>query len=151
MFKSSSYKSLPEHVALYEALEASIERENNDEFLVKKEMSRKRRRDDQDPPPPPDSHLSKKKRHDYDVSRSKQPPISYQVIQRYRGKQASEQNWRSGIVYQMVLQKDRKEEANKIEECHRLLTDQVDLVNPKDHRLVHDVSKPLTPGCPPSQ
>nr|GEW42089.1 putative reverse transcriptase domain, ribonuclease H-like domain, aspartic peptidase domain protein [Tanacetum cinerariifolium] len=49
MFKSGSYKSLPEHVALYEALEASMDQENMDEFLAEKDMSRKRRRGDQDP------------------------------------------------------------------------------------------------------
>nr|GEV14535.1 copia protein [Tanacetum cinerariifolium] len=75
MFESGSYKSLPEHVTLYEALEASIKLANRDEFLAEKDMSRKRRRDDQDPPPhPPDSDLSKKKRHDSNTSRSKQPP-----------------------------------------------------------------------------
>nr|GEZ37082.1 histone deacetylase 14 [Tanacetum cinerariifolium] len=75
MFKSGSYKSLHEHVSLYEALEASIEWENRDEYLAKKDMSRQRCHDDQDPPPPPpDSDLSKKKRHDSDASRSKQPP-----------------------------------------------------------------------------
>nr|GEU30821.1 hypothetical protein [Tanacetum cinerariifolium] len=75
MFESGFYKSLPEHVALYEALEASMERAKKDEFLVKKDKSRKRRHDNQDhPPPPPDSDLSKKKRHDFDASRSKQPP-----------------------------------------------------------------------------
>nr|GEW15470.1 hypothetical protein [Tanacetum cinerariifolium] len=58
MFESGSYKSLPEHVALYEALEASMERENKDEFVAKKDKSRKRRRDNQDPPPPPDSNLT---------------------------------------------------------------------------------------------
>nr|GEZ35341.1 hypothetical protein [Tanacetum cinerariifolium] len=42
MFKSSSYKSLHEHVALYEALEASMKRANRDEFLVVKEKSCKR-------------------------------------------------------------------------------------------------------------
>nr|GEV18840.1 hypothetical protein [Tanacetum cinerariifolium] len=74
MFESGSYKSLPEHVALYEALEASMERTNMDEFLSKKDMSRKRRCDDQDPPPSlPDSDLSKMKRYDSDTSRSKQP------------------------------------------------------------------------------
>ncbi|GKB64549.1 hypothetical protein Tco_0920735 [Tanacetum coccineum] len=52
MFKSGTYKSLPEHVALYEALEASMERANRDEFFAEKDKSRKRRRDDQDPPPP---------------------------------------------------------------------------------------------------
>ncbi|GJT06445.1 hypothetical protein Tco_0840907 [Tanacetum coccineum] len=33
MFEAGTYKSLPEHVALYEALEASMEWENIDEFL----------------------------------------------------------------------------------------------------------------------
>ncbi|GKB01901.1 hypothetical protein Tco_0829945 [Tanacetum coccineum] len=75
MFESGTYKSLPEHVALYEALEASIERANRDEFLAEKDKSRKRHCDDQDPPPPPpDSDLSKKKRHDSDASGSSQPP-----------------------------------------------------------------------------
>ncbi|GKD01691.1 hypothetical protein Tco_1171965, partial [Tanacetum coccineum] len=36
-----------------------------------------------------------------------------------------------------------------IEECHRMLTDQVNLVNPEGHRLVPDVSKPLPLGGPP--
>ncbi|GJR15384.1 hypothetical protein Tco_0798036 [Tanacetum coccineum] len=72
---SGSYKSLPEHVALYEALEASMERAQRDEFLAEKDKSRKRRRDDQDPPPPlPDLDLSKKKRHDSSASGSSQPP-----------------------------------------------------------------------------
>ncbi|GKC08620.1 hypothetical protein Tco_1000230 [Tanacetum coccineum] len=75
MFESGSNKSLPEHVALYEALEASMERENKDEFLAEKDKSRKRRCDNQDPPHPSlDPDLSKKKRHDSDASRSKQPP-----------------------------------------------------------------------------
>nr|GEU68050.1 hypothetical protein [Tanacetum cinerariifolium] len=72
MLKSGSYKSLPEHVALYKALEVSIECSKQDAFLTEKDKSRKRRCDDQDrPPPPPDSDLSKKKRHDSDVSGSK--------------------------------------------------------------------------------
>ncbi|GJS29395.1 hypothetical protein Tco_0490015 [Tanacetum coccineum] len=74
MFENGSYKSLPEHVALYEALEASMKCANMDKFLAEKDKSRKRRRDDQDPPPPPDSYLSKKKRHDSDASCLKQPP-----------------------------------------------------------------------------
>ncbi|GKA25295.1 hypothetical protein Tco_0711404 [Tanacetum coccineum] len=75
MFESGFYKSLPKHVALYKALEASMEHANRDEFLAKKDKSRKRRRDDQDhPPPSPDLYLSKKKRHDSDASGSKQAP-----------------------------------------------------------------------------
>ncbi|GJX44213.1 hypothetical protein Tco_0260889 [Tanacetum coccineum] len=38
-----------------------------------------------------------------------------------------------------------------MEECHRMLTNQVDLVNPDGHRLVPDISKPLPLGGPPSQ
>ncbi|GKE05384.1 hypothetical protein Tco_1397402, partial [Tanacetum coccineum] len=38
-----------------------------------------------------------------------------------------------------------------MEECHRMLTDQVDLVNLEGHRLVPDVSKPLPLGGPPGQ
>ncbi|GJS81285.1 hypothetical protein Tco_0747826 [Tanacetum coccineum] len=42
MFETSTYKSLPEHVALYEALEASMEQANMDEFLAEKDKSHKR-------------------------------------------------------------------------------------------------------------
>ncbi|GKF13594.1 hypothetical protein Tco_0055056, partial [Tanacetum coccineum] len=74
MFEIGSYKSLPEHIVLYEALEASMERVQKDEFLAEKDKSRKRRRDDQDPPPPPpDSDQSKRRRHDAGASGSSQP------------------------------------------------------------------------------
>nr|GEV02318.1 integrase, catalytic region, zinc finger, CCHC-type, peptidase aspartic, catalytic [Tanacetum cinerariifolium] len=39
----------------------------------------------------------------------------------------------------------------QMKECHWLLTDQVNLVNPKGHRLVPDVSKPLPLGGLPGQ
>nr|GEU42607.1 hypothetical protein [Tanacetum cinerariifolium] len=70
MFKSGSYRSQHEHVALYEALEASMKRDNRDEFLAEKEKSRKRRRDDQDHPLPhiKESKQGKKKKQDYDAS-----------------------------------------------------------------------------------
>nr|GEU30091.1 copia protein [Tanacetum cinerariifolium] len=71
---SGSYKSLPEHVALYESLEASMDHKIKDEFLAEKNMSRKRHHNDQDPsPPPPDSDPSKKRRHDSGTSGSTQP------------------------------------------------------------------------------
>ncbi|GJV98149.1 hypothetical protein Tco_1553401 [Tanacetum coccineum] len=77
MFESGSYRLHPDHSTLYEALEASMQRDNNDELHAKLTRSQKRRRDDQDPPPPPskDSGRSKKKKHDSDVSALKQPPI----------------------------------------------------------------------------
>ncbi|GJY91524.1 hypothetical protein Tco_0506720 [Tanacetum coccineum] len=76
MFESGSYRSLPEHVALYEALEASMERDNKDVFLAAKDKSRKRRRDDQDPPlsPPKDSDISKKTRQDSNATTKRPPP-----------------------------------------------------------------------------
>nr|GEX61783.1 hypothetical protein [Tanacetum cinerariifolium] len=71
MFESGSYKLLLEHVALYEALEASMEQENRDEFLDEKDNSRKRHRDDQDPPlPPSDLDPTKKRKHDSGASGS---------------------------------------------------------------------------------
>ncbi|GKE76621.1 hypothetical protein Tco_1542741 [Tanacetum coccineum] len=74
MFESGTYKSLLEHIALYEALEASMSRAQRDEFLAETDKSRKRCRDDQDPPPsPPDSDLSKRRRHDTGASGSSQP------------------------------------------------------------------------------
>nr|GEU99657.1 hypothetical protein [Tanacetum cinerariifolium] len=39
----------------------------------------------------------------------------------------------------------------QMEECHRMLTDQVDLVNPEGHRIVPDISKPLPLEVPPMQ
>ncbi|GKF34142.1 hypothetical protein Tco_0107342 [Tanacetum coccineum] len=75
MFESASYKSLPKHIALYEALEASMECAQRDKFLVEKVKSHTRRHDDQDPlPPPPDSDLSKRQQHDTSASGSSQPP-----------------------------------------------------------------------------
>nr|GFB22846.1 hypothetical protein [Tanacetum cinerariifolium] len=55
MFESGSYKLLPEHVALYEALEASMEWANIDEFLAEKDKSQKRL---EDVPIPDDVNIS---------------------------------------------------------------------------------------------
>ncbi|GJS20822.1 hypothetical protein Tco_0449454 [Tanacetum coccineum] len=39
----------------------------------------------------------------------------------------------------------------QMEECHKLLTNQIDLVNPEGHRIVLDISNPLPLGGPPGQ
>nr|GEU66623.1 Gag-Pol polyprotein [Tanacetum cinerariifolium] len=39
----------------------------------------------------------------------------------------------------------------QMEECHKLLTDKVDLVNPEGRQIVLDISKPLPLGGPPRQ
>ncbi|GJS13643.1 hypothetical protein Tco_0408115 [Tanacetum coccineum] len=66
MFESNSYRSNPDHTTLSKALEASMQRDNNDELHEELTKYRKRRRDDQDPPlpPPKDSDQSKNKKHD---------------------------------------------------------------------------------------
>ncbi|GKD43589.1 hypothetical protein Tco_1268234 [Tanacetum coccineum] len=78
MFESGSYKSHPEHEALYESLEVSIDRDNQEGFHETLTTSRKRRQDDQDPPPPPpkDSYQSKRKKQDYDASASQKSQAS---------------------------------------------------------------------------
>nr|GEX24477.1 hypothetical protein [Tanacetum cinerariifolium] len=226
MFESGSYKSLPKHVALYEALKASMKWAQRDEFLAVKDKSRKRRRDDQDPLPHP-PEFSKRRRHDTDasdyvnVSDSKDTNIAHLpklktipdwmnlVLEEDRLETPKpdwfvppndlpepENNWENTLansfkdpVENKLLQKtgdigsfitwfcnrigkkklsksDLEGPAFKVaksirkniicqqfqmEECHQMLTDQVDLVNPKGHRLVHDVSKPLALAGPPGQ
>ncbi|GKD57063.1 hypothetical protein Tco_1290450 [Tanacetum coccineum] len=150
-------QQIQKHVALYEALKASMERAKKDEFLAEKDKSPKRRRDDQDPPSPPpkDSDQSKQKRHDSDASGSKQPLAP----------QSS--TWKTSNTREAPFSSSKKKKLTKadlegpafkvirpfhnnnislqfqMEECHLLLTDQVDLVNPEGHRVVPDVSKPL--------
>ncbi|GKG15687.1 hypothetical protein Tco_0358010, partial [Tanacetum coccineum] len=50
------------HITLYEALEASMDHDNMEEFVKATAKSRKRRRDDQDPPPPHQRTLTKARR-----------------------------------------------------------------------------------------
>ncbi|GKC48080.1 hypothetical protein Tco_1065802 [Tanacetum coccineum] len=215
MFDSGSYRTHPEHVALYEALEASMERANRT-----------------------NSDLSKKKRHDSDASGSTQPlapqslawktsdtreapsssskqksvPHSEQPVEdvpipddvnisdledtdmahllkiktrldwlkrvpeedkpatpepNWTGDMSSFINWFCKRIGKKKLSKADLEGPTfkvvqpfhdnsislqfQMEECHLLLTDQVDLVNPEGHRVVPDVSKPLPLGGPPGQ
>ncbi|GJR54527.1 copia protein [Tanacetum coccineum] len=75
MFESGSYRSQLKHTALYEALEASMDRENKEEFIDVTAKSRKRRCDDHDPHPPPPKDLDQKKLHlaPPSIPQSKQP------------------------------------------------------------------------------
>ncbi|GJS19202.1 hypothetical protein Tco_0447834, partial [Tanacetum coccineum] len=70
---NETIKEAPEHAALYKALEASMDRENREEFVEATAKSRKISHDDQDPPLPSskDSDKNKKKRHNSDTSASK--------------------------------------------------------------------------------
>ncbi|GJQ92246.1 hypothetical protein Tco_0003385 [Tanacetum coccineum] len=176
MFESGTYISLPEYVALYEALEASIERANRDEFLAKKDKSRKRRRNDQYPPPPlPDSDLSNSSKQQ-SAPHSKTPvddvpiPDDVNILDleetdtAHLPKIKSRPDWLKPAPKEdrpetpepdwIIPPNDLPETENNwanIEEYHLLLTDQVDLVNPEGHRVVPDMRKPLPLRGPPGQ
>nr|GEU53858.1 hypothetical protein [Tanacetum cinerariifolium] len=232
--ESGSYKSLPEHVSLYEALDASMDRANRDEFLAKKDKSRKRRRDDQDPPPLPDSsskqqsvphqdqlvkdvpmpddvnildledtdtaHLPKIKTRtkwlrplpnedrpatsepDWIIpptdsleaknnwvdalAKSYKDPEENKLLSQNGdmgsfikwfcnriGKKKLRNCYLEGPTFKVVkaFQENDMSLQFQMEECHWLLINQVDLVNPEGHRLVPDVSKLLPIGGPPGQ
>nr|GEU42514.1 retrovirus-related Pol polyprotein from transposon TNT 1-94 [Tanacetum cinerariifolium] len=191
---SGSYKSLPEHVALYEVFEASMDRSNKDEFLIEKDMSCKRRRDDQDPPSPPPELDPKAPMPDtVDISDSEdidsvhhpkikpRPECLKPILEEDRPETPEldwsdppndlpepENNWanvlansfkdltknkllwKTGDMRSFITWFYNRIRKKKLIKCHRMLKDQVDLVNPKGHRLVPDVSKPLPQGGPPA-
>nr|GEU40832.1 uncharacterized mitochondrial protein AtMg00810-like [Tanacetum cinerariifolium] len=240
MFESGSYKTLSEHVALYEALEAYMDRANRDEFLAEKDKSKQ-------PPGPQssawkasdtrDAHFSSSKQQSAphldqpvkDVPMSGDVNISYSEdtdtahLSKIKTKPdwlkplpeedrpktpepdwiipltnlpEAENNWADALAKSYKDPKENKlliqtkdigsfikwfckrigkkklSKSNlegsafkvvkafhensislqfQMEECHRLLTNQVDLVNLEGHRLVPDVSKPLPLGGPPGQ
>ncbi|GJZ35183.1 hypothetical protein Tco_0581000 [Tanacetum coccineum] len=223
MFESGSYRSQPEHTTLYDALEASIDCENREEFVEATAKSRKRRCDEQDPPSPPlkYSDQNKKKRHDSDTSaakhsskqkttsQSEQPvedvPIpddvhfsnsedtravppnnlpetennwANAIAKAYKDPEENKLIWKTRDIgsfikwYCKQIGKSKLRKTNlegpafklvrpfhknnislqfQMEECHLLLTDQIDLVNLEGNRVVPNVSKPLPLGGPPGQ
>ncbi|GJV51238.1 hypothetical protein Tco_1446979 [Tanacetum coccineum] len=139
MFESDSYRSLPEHTTLYEALKASMDRENREEFMDATAKSRKRRCDDLDPPPPP---LKYSDQNDMHLSDSEDTGVNHLP------KIKTRPDW-----LKPILKKKRTEtyKTRWMEECHLLLTDKIDLTNPEGNRVMLDVSKPLPLGGPPGQ
>ncbi|GKE04087.1 hypothetical protein Tco_1396105 [Tanacetum coccineum] len=128
MFKTGSHKSLPEHIVLYEALEASMECAQRDELLAEKDKSRKRRCDDQDPPPPPDSDLSKRRRHDAGASGSSQP----QAPQSLTSKKSDTRDAPSG---------SSKQQSEDTDSAHLPKTKQ----RPEWLKPIPDYERPATP------
>ncbi|GKB01567.1 hypothetical protein Tco_0829611 [Tanacetum coccineum] len=179
MFESGSYRSQPEHAALYDALEASMDHENREEFIKTTAKSCKRRHDDQDPPPPPskDSDQSKKKGHDSDVSASKQ--CQAQTSSAWKTSDTNSEDTSAAHLPKIktrpdllkpVLEDERPEtpkpdwaiwdpSSNGI--ASRLGTRSsakliwnvqlLNLVNPEGNRVVPDMSKPLPLGGPLGQ
>ncbi|GKA79988.1 hypothetical protein Tco_0786584 [Tanacetum coccineum] len=142
MFESNSYRSHPDHTALYEALEVSMQREKNDELHETLTKSHKRRRDNQDPPLPPtkDSDQSKKKKHDFNadaLAKTYKDPEENKLLQKTRD-MASFIQW-----YCKQIGKKKLVKAD--------FEDQIDLMNPEGNWVVHDMRKPLLLGGPPGQ
>ncbi|GJZ88856.1 hypothetical protein Tco_0660638 [Tanacetum coccineum] len=146
-----------------------------DAFLAEKDKSRKRCQDDQDPhlPPTKESEQSKKKKHDFDASADDIliPDVEHisdlediGVAQLLMIK--TRPDWLKPIGKSKLSKADLKGPDYKVvrafhsnnislqyqmEECHKLLTDQIDIVKSEGHRVVPDVSKPLPLGGPPGQ
>nr|GEY53962.1 hypothetical protein [Tanacetum cinerariifolium] len=170
MFESGSYKSLPEHLALYEALEASMKRAQKNEFFAKKDKSRKRRRDDQDPPlPPPVLDLYKRRRHETGASgQCFSHHVSSSSKELFLEKTGDMRTFMHWYCQQMgkteLTQADFEGQAYKVvkafypnivhlqfqmEECHKMLTDQIDWANPEGDQVRIDINKPLPLSGPP--
>nr|GEZ10490.1 hypothetical protein [Tanacetum cinerariifolium] len=159
MFETGTYKSLLEHVALYEALEASMERAKRDEYLTEKDKSHKRRCDDQDPPhPSPDSDLTWKKSDTRDAplsfSKQQSDPHAEQPVEdipmpdttrdmrtfmhwycQQTGKTELTQTDLEGQAYEVVkaFYPDVVHLQFQMEECHKMLTNQIDWANTEDY------------------
>ncbi|GJX75974.1 hypothetical protein Tco_0322785 [Tanacetum coccineum] len=150
MFDTGSYKSLSEHIALYEALDASMERAQRDKLLAEKDKSRKRRRDDQDPPPPPpnsdlkdtdSAHLLKTKSHIPDAVNNWANALAttYQALAENSllvktGDIRTFMNWYCQNIGKTELtQADLEGQAYEV----------IDWANPEGDQVRIDISKPL--------
>ncbi|GJS79813.1 hypothetical protein Tco_0729694 [Tanacetum coccineum] len=232
MFKNGTYQSLTERVALYEALEASMEHDNRDEFLAKKDKSSTWKTSNTRESP---SSSSKQKSIPHSEQPVKEVPIPDDVnisdsedidtahLPKIKTRPdwlkpipeedrpetpkpdwvippndllEAENNWANalaksykdseenkllsktgdmGSFIKWYCKRIRKKKLTKadlegpaymtvkpfhtnnisfqfqMEECHRLLSEKIDLMNPEGHRVVPDVRKPLPLGGPPGQ
>ncbi|GJR58396.1 hypothetical protein Tco_1500558 [Tanacetum coccineum] len=167
-FESGSYKSHPDHSTLYKALEASMQCDNNDELHAKLTSSSNQKPSSpplvNDDPIPDDMHLSESE--DTDVAhlpKIKTRPNWFKPLPEEEAPETPKPDW---IGKSKLVKADLEGQAYKIvrpfhknsislqfqmEDCHLLLIDQIDLMNPESNRVVHDISKPLPLGAPPGQ
>ncbi|GJT68084.1 hypothetical protein Tco_1019564 [Tanacetum coccineum] len=182
----SMIPSQPEHAALYDALEVSMDRKNREEFIEattsstwktsdirespssssKQKTAPQSEQPVNDVPIPNDVHISNledigaahlpkiKTRPDWlkpvpeEEERPKTPEPDWAI-----GKSKLRKADLEGPAFKLVrpFHKNNISLQFQMEECHLLLTDQIDLVNPEGNRIVSDVSKPLPLGGPPGQ
>ncbi|GJW98828.1 hypothetical protein Tco_0180636 [Tanacetum coccineum] len=137
MWESNSYQAHKDHKMLYEALEKSMARDHTDQLLTdlaEARRKKKKRHDSPKTPPglkpsvssiPEDLHIDADSAPDEQVYSSDDEDIGHDHIPKVNLKQDW---WKPLSRYQM-------------EECHKLLTNQVD-----DAILRYNVSKPLPLG-----
>ncbi|GKB92193.1 hypothetical protein Tco_0964465 [Tanacetum coccineum] len=164
MFNSGSYKSHPDHQALYEPLKVSMDRDNQEELHETLTTSRKRRRDDQDPPPPPPTKESEQNSEDTGVVhllKIKTRPDWLKLVPEEDRSETPEPDW---VIPLNDLPEPENNWANAFAKSYKdpkenkLLqktgpTYKIKLIwlNTEGHWVVPDVSKPLPLGGPPGQ
>ncbi|GJU70555.1 hypothetical protein Tco_1256814 [Tanacetum coccineum] len=180
MFESGSYRSQPEHTALYEALEASMDHENREEFMYATAKSRKRHRDDQDPPlpPPKDSDQTWKSSNTREApsssSQHKTAPQSEQPVNdvpilddmhisdsedtgtAHLSKIKTRPDWLKPVPEEERPETPEPDWVDWEVKAQQSLdlegpAFKIDLVNPEGNRVVPDVRKPLPLGGPPER
>nr|GEU49932.1 histone deacetylase 14 [Tanacetum cinerariifolium] len=193
MFKTDTYKSLPNIVTLYEALEASMELVNRDKHLTEMDKSSKQKSGPHTKQPVVDipmpdtanisdsedtdsAHLPKnKQRLEWlkPISDDERPvtlkpalviPTSHipdavnnwakdlaTTYQDLIGKTGLTQADFEGQAYEVVkaFYPDIIHLQFQMEECHKMLTYQIDWANPEGDQVRIDISKPLPLSGPP--
>ncbi|GJT54188.1 hypothetical protein Tco_0989242 [Tanacetum coccineum] len=181
MFESGSYISQPEHAALFDTLDVSMDRENREEFIEATNKSPWHTSDTKEAP----SSSSKQKTvpqseqpvddvpipDDVHISNSEDTDAAYLLKIKTRPDWLKPNNWANAIsnAYKdteenKLIQKTRDIDPSSNGIASRLgsqssakliwkvqLSNQIDLVNPEGNRVVPDVSKPLPIGGPPGQ
>ncbi|GKB27103.1 hypothetical protein Tco_0866504 [Tanacetum coccineum] len=165
MFESVTYHSQPEHVALYEALKASIDRDNRDEFL---EATAKFRGHNTAHLPKiktrpdwlkivPEKDIPKTPEPDWVIPSNDLPKAgnNWADALAKSHKDPEENKLQSktrdiGLFIKWYCKRTGKKKLTKADlEGPAFMT--IDLMNPEGHRVVPDVRKPLPLGGPPGQ
>ncbi|GJW41513.1 retrovirus-related pol polyprotein from transposon TNT 1-94 [Tanacetum coccineum] len=132
MFESGTYKSLPEHIALYETLKASMSRAQRDEFLAEKEKSRKRLI--------PTSHIPDVENNWANALASTYQALAENSLLEKTGDMRTFMNWYCQKVGKTELtQADFEGQAYEV----------IDWANPEGDQVRIDISKPLPLSGPP--
>ncbi|GJZ73730.1 hypothetical protein Tco_0637876, partial [Tanacetum coccineum] len=171
MFKDKSYLAYEDHKNLFEALEKSLERDHSNQLLSDLEEARRKKRKkhasprtpfgsppSQPPPPPPPAGASgalasAQQQGSKASSSSKTAALTPQSMawttsdNRYESTGVSAAHESSPTDY-LMKEDSIPEEQFQMEECHKMLTNQVDWTNPEGDQVRIDVNRPLPLGGP---